>query len=70
MLRSEGFQCDPKLYRSTSVNRYKLIMLQLDDIAALLCDHICHSGQFTRLIRQKNRYGKDPVTQDQSLLYY
>ena len=43
---------------------HKLVVLQFDDIAVLLRNNTGHSAQFTRLIRQKHRCRKDPVSED------
>ena len=45
-------------------------MLQFDNITGFLGDQICHSGQFTRFVRQKNRYCEDSVTKNKTLLYH
>ncbi len=70
MLRAKSFHCDLEFHRRVPVGGHKLVMFELDHIAVLLRDNACHTAQFTRLIRQKHRYGKNPVPEDQPLLYY
>ena len=69
MFRSERFDRNAQLHCRVPVDRYKLVMLKLNDITIQLRDHICHAAQFSRLIRQERRYRKNAIPQDQSLLH-
>ena len=44
-------------------------MLQLDDVAVYLRNHMGHSGQFARSVRKQHGDGEDTVPQDQAMLY-
>lgn len=69
MFGSKCFHGDPKLYGSIAVDADKLVVLQLDDISMLLCQQIRYPRQLAGLIRQKDGYGKYPVSLNQSVLY-
>ena len=60
------FQGNLQLYGCVTVDADKLVVVQFDDIALLFCNDRSHSHQFAWLIRQKNGYGKDPVSLDQA----
>ena len=70
MVCTKRLQSDLQFYSCITVCAYKLVMIQLDNISLILCNNRSHTYQFTRLIRDKNRYGKDSVTLDQTMLYY
>ena len=68
MICAKSHQCNLKLHSRISVSAYKLVMIQLDNIALRLGDHACHTYQFTRLIWNEHRYCEDSVSLDQTML--
>ena len=65
---TKGFQCNLQFHCCTPVSAKELIMIQLDHIAALVSDNLGYADQFTWLIRQKNRDGKDSVPCNKTIL--
>ena len=68
MICAKSLQCDLKFHCRISVRAYKLVMIQLDNIALSPGDHACHAYQFARLIRNEHRYCEDSVSLDQTML--
>ena len=68
MFGSEGFDRYTEFNRSISVDRNELVMLELNDVSALLRKYSGNLGKHSRLIGKKYGYGKDPVSCDKSVL--
>ena len=68
MFCTEGFESNTKLHGRASVDADKLVVLELDDVAAYGRDDTCHLLQFARFVRQQNRNREDPVAVNESLL--
>ena len=67
-----GTKClkrDRQFYCRIAICADKLIVFKLNDIALLLSDDRCHTHELARTIRKQYRYGKDPVSLNQSMLY-
>ena len=69
MLCTKALHRNTQLYCSASVNRNKLVVGQLDNIAVLFCNDGSYLAQFARLVRKQNGNRKDTVSQNQTLLY-
>ncbi len=69
MLRPETFHRNPQLHGHIPVGADKLVVFQFDHISLFPGDRRRNLGEFSRLIRQKNGNCKDPVAEDQPLLY-
>ena len=70
VLRSVRLDRDTQFHGVVAVDGYELVVLQTDDIAPKMCDHIRYADQLARLIRQQNRYRKDTAALDEALLNY
>ena len=68
MLGSKRLHRNTQFHSRITVGTYKLVMIQLDDVA-LGIGYCCrNSHQFARLIRKQYGYGEDPVSLDQAML--
>ena len=69
MVCAEGLERDAELHGRIAVDGHKLVVLQLDDVAADFGDQAGDPVQFAGLVRQEDRDRKDPVAEDQALLH-
>ena len=69
MLRSECFNRNYKFHSRITIDRYKLVVLKLDDVSVFSGNYTCHTLQFTRLMRELYRHCDDPASRDQAMLY-
>ena len=69
MIGTKCFKRDRQFYCRIAICADKLIVFKLNDIALLLSDDRCHTHELARTIRKQYRYGKDPVSLNQSMLY-
>ena len=70
VLGAEGFEGNTKLHGCASVGGYKLVVLQLDNVAVLLCHNTRNLAELARLVGKQDGNGKDTVPENQTLLYH
>ena len=68
VLGAEGFEGNTKLHGCASVGGYKLVVLQLDNVAVFLCHNARNLAELARLVGKQYGYCENAVTENQSLL--
>ena len=68
MTVAKGLQCNLQLHLGLAVDGDKLVVMELDDVALLRRDDLCHPHQLAGLIRQKHREGENSAPADQAML--
>ena len=70
MFRTKGLNCELQFHGFVAVCGIELVVLQLDDIAALFGHDGSHFHEAARLVRKQDAHSKNAVAHDQSVLHH
>ena len=65
---AKGLDRNTELDGLAAVRGVELVVLQLDHIALLICDHLGDADQRSRLVGKQDGDREDPVSHDQTVL--
>ena len=68
VLGAEGFDGDAKLHRRIAVGADELVVIESDDVAAVIGDDGGHAHELSGPVGQQRGHGEDAIAGDQAML--